>query len=150
MIMDQAASSQTRYAQAVMSILFIKYMAPPNIRPVGPIWFKIMNNGYEKMIANGYVQALPNSYTFSLAINTTKINSITSLMLSFDLADALTATGLIIVSIPSTAYIFPSLLSQISVSLTSSLFTAYMIATSPAHIGFYTMNQYIKSITNLT
>jgi hypothetical protein len=91
--MLQNSTNPNNYAGTVVTITFIRFKAPPSIKPSSPITFTILNNGFSKMIASATITAVANNYTLSAVATSKVVNVFTSYNFSFTMSDALTTTG---------------------------------------------------------
>lgn len=99
-----------RTAQAMDSMIgeshyitFQVFTAPPSIRPSGTIRFVVLSaRGFEKYAGTGTITAVAKSYSSVLSVSNTTVGVLSNYTLSFTLADPLTTTAMIILTIPST------------------------------------------------
>lgn len=96
----QNANSQTLTVGQVANITFLTYQAPPSTEPVTGIAFWVMHNGYSKMKGTGSIQAVTKEYQMEVTTDSTTINVGTSYHLQFNLADSLSSSAFIEITVP--------------------------------------------------
>lgn len=132
-------------------LLFIKFKAPPSIRPTAPITFAVVNNNASRMVGTATITASPNTY--SLAVSTTgqQISQFASYSFTVNTTDALTATGVIVITLPAEFSLVAPQLATLATNLTASV-TGRNINTIPTvrtSISPSNANQYIITLSNL-
>ena len=95
LILFQSSTNPNYPTGTVITLTFIRYKAPPSIRPTSPISLTIFSYCCSKMSASASVTAIYNNYTLTASAAPPTVNTFTSYSFSFTMNDALTSTGYI-------------------------------------------------------
>lgn len=121
-------------------ITFQSYLAPRSTRPTNNIRFVVLSaRGFEKYVGNGTITAVEKTYTSTLAATNLSVVRTSNYSISFTLADSLTTTGMIVLTVPL----------QIAVNSCPQLTPTATLRQSPTCSISNTGSSYTVTMTNL-
>jgi len=128
LIFTQSSSNPNYGAGTAITLTFIKYKAPPSVRPSGSISVSVLQGGYSKLTGSGTVSAVANNYSLSVAAASATVNAFTSYTFSFVMSDPLTSSGYIALTLDPnlcrTASQVATIQSNLSVSISGATIKA--------------------------
>lgn len=103
------------------NVTFVRLRAPPSTRPTSPIQLAILLNGYPKMIGSATISAVANTYALTVSPSSSIVGVYTSYTFTFTMTDALTSSGLIILTLDPNLSYTTSQINTISSNLSVSI-----------------------------
>ncbi len=95
LILFQSSTNPNYPVNTAITLTFIRYRAPPSIRPTNSITLTVYSFCCAKMTASATVTALNNNYTLTASASSTTVNAYTTYAFSFTMTDPLSSTGYI-------------------------------------------------------
>ena len=146
-------SANPAYSQGTsVTITFIRYRAPPSVKPTDPITFTVFTNGYSKMIGSSSISAVAKNYTLQVSVDSNVVNQYTAFQFAFTLADPLSSSGFIEVVLDPQLSSSALQLATIQTNLTISVSGSNVQSAPSTQITSATVNgsqSYVLRISNL-
>lgn len=152
LFLNQSNSNPMRFSGTQANITFIRFRAPPSIKPTSAINFTIMNNGYSKMVGSASIAAINNNYTLSVTAASTVVNVYTSYSFTISMTDSLSSSGYLTIGLDpllcSTAAQILAITSNLSISISGSSIKSSP-STQISTITYSNQSAYQLTLSNL-
>ena len=125
---------------STITLTFIRYRAPPSVKPSSTITFAIQNTGHTKMQGSGTVTAIANNYTLAVNASSLIVNAYTNYVFSFTTTDALMSSGYIVIVLDPLLCASSAQVTTITTNLTITISGTSIKSTPSTQISAVTVN----------